>query len=156
MDSNNTNQTQETTLIIHGQYLKDLSFENPNSPESFAKTEDQNVDLAINIDSNEISDNVFEVVMSAHVKADFEGETNFIVEVEYAGIFTVTGEDVEKLLLVKCPEILFPYVRRIIFNATGDGGFIPLNLQPIDFTTLYNQKRAEALADQEGVNHQVN
>lgn len=134
----------EGNVIVRAQYTKDLSFENPNSPRIFNINTEPSTNLSIDVNASKLEDKIFEVVLNIYVKSTINEETLFILECDYAGIFEtdVTDElELEKILLVHCPTILFPFLRRIISDTTRDGGFMPLMLQPIDFLGLYIQKK---------------
>lgn len=134
-----------TNIKILGQYIKDLSFEVPNSPEIFLNPQDKpNIDLSINIDAKKIADELFEVTLKICADASSNKKRAFLCEVSYSGIFSIqNAEDdtIEQALLIYCPNLLFPFIRRIIANNTIDGGFPPLMLELIDFTDLYNKRR---------------
>jgi preprotein translocase subunit SecB len=133
-------------LAINTQYVKDLSFENPNAPQSLAPQAAQpNIEVNVNVQARGLGPNIYEVVLSITCTAKHEQTTAFIVEVAYAGVFTLTGvpsEHVHPLLLIECPRLLFPFARALVANATRDGGFLPLMIQPIDFLDLYRRQAA--------------
>lgn len=130
---------------VKGQYIKDLSFENPHAPHSLLATNakpaiDVNVDLKVQT----LQENIYEMTMHISAKASADGNTMFLIELAYAGIFQVANipEDrLQHILLVDCPFVLFPFARRVISDVTRDGGFPPLMLDPIDFHSLYLQNR---------------
>lgn len=137
------------SVVISAQYIKDLSFESPNSPYSLIAQEQPNVDISLDINAQAIHDNTFEVILSIRADATNKGEPVFIIDLHYAGLFVIENEeqvdlDKELTLLVHCPNILFPYARRIISDIVRDGGYPPLMLSPIDFMGLYQQKRNQA------------
>jgi preprotein translocase subunit SecB len=131
------------------QYIKDLSFENPNAPQTLQAngTERPQIDVTINVNARRVGDEGFEVELKASITAK-QGTLNaFIVELVYAGLFGIRNmpdENIEPFLLVEAPRLLFPFARRIIADATRDGGFPPLMLDPMDFASLYQQQRAQA------------
>jgi len=138
-------------IRINSQYAKDLSFEVPNSPDIFlTPTTKPNIDLSIDIDAKRLSVNTFEVILKINATAK-GGENDgdkviFICELSYAGIFVLNEKiqdqkEIEEILLIYCPNLLFPFARKIIAGCTIDGGFPPLMLEPINFADLY-QKRA--------------
>jgi preprotein translocase subunit SecB len=137
---------QVPPLSINTQYVKDLSFENPNAPQSLApQTAQPNIEVNVNVQARGLGPSVYEVVLSITCTAKHEQMTAFIVEVAYAGVFTLTGvpsEHVHPLLLIECPRLLFPFARALVANATRDGGFLPLLIQPIDFLDLYRRQAA--------------
>ena len=146
-------------LVVNIQYIKDLSFEVPNAPAVYSTLRSQ-PNVAINLDVNarrlQEGEDVFEVTLQIKAEAtDPQAGANgngagpasvFIVELAYAGVFTLTGvpeNAVEPVLLVECPRLLFPYARNILSDTTRDGGFPPVLLQPIDFVALWQSRRAQ-------------
>lgn len=136
-------------FAIGGQYIKDLSFESPNAPHSvYGITEKPTIDLNVDLNAQKLQDDTFEVSMKINAKATV-GENKdvvFVTELDYAGIFALKNipeEVLERTLLVDCPFILFPYARRVISDATRDGGFPPLSLEPIDFASLYIRRKQQ-------------
>lgn len=137
---------QGLPIQVNTQYVKDLSFENPNAPQSLVpQTAQPNIDVNVNVQARGLGTNVYEVVLSITCTAKHETMTAFIVEVAYAGVFTLNGvpqEHVHPLLLIECPRLLFPFARALVANATREGGFLPLLIQPIDFLDLYRRQAA--------------
>ena len=133
---------------ILGQYLKDLSFENPNAPQSLAMQEGQpQINIGVNVNANQLGESDFEVSLEIEAKAEHENKVVFNVEMTYCGIFRLTNIPQEALgpvVLVECPRMLFPFARRILADATRDGGFPPLLLDPIDFGAMYQQRMEQA------------
>jgi len=138
---------QVPPISINTQYVKDLSFENPNAPQSLVpQTAQPNIEVNVNVQARGLGPNVYEVVLSITCTAKHEQMTAFIVEVAYAGVFTLTGvpsEHVHPLLLIECPRLLFPFARNIIADATREGGYPPLFMQPVDFVDLYRREIAQ-------------
>lgn len=132
---------------VTGQYVKDLSFENPRAPQSLLASEEKpKIEVNLDLNANKLREEMYEVVLKVHVKASANNETLFLTDLAYAGLFALQNipEDrLQQILFVDCPFMLFPYVRRIVSDATRDGGFPPLMLEPIDFFTMY-RKRMEA------------
>jgi len=129
------------------QYIKDLSVENPNAPDSFNWEEQPNIDVQVNIQVAAVGDEVHEVGMTLAVKAESEKGVQFNVELEYAtlfGIRNVPEEQAHPFLFGEAPRLIFPFARRVIADAIRDAGFPPLVLEPIDFNALYMQQRAQA------------
>ncbi len=130
-------------MIIRAHYLKDLSFENPKAPQSLMDmTEAPDVQVNIDVDAKALAENDFEVSLTITGEATVDGATVFVVELTYSGIFTlndVPPEHTGPMLLIEAPRLLFPFARRMISDATGEGGFPPLSIQPIDFVALYQQ-----------------
>jgi preprotein translocase subunit SecB len=139
-------------LMVNLQFIKDLSFEVPGAPEIFATLrEPPRVALQLDVQARPVQDgnNVYEVSLQirADAKADINGQeqTCFIAELVYCGIFTidVPPEQVEPVLLVECPRLLFPFARNILADMTRDGGFPPVLLAPIDFVALWQSRRGD-------------
>ena len=132
-----------SNIKVVRQYLKDLSFEVPNAPQIFSKpAEKPQINISIDIDVKKLGEDVYEVALK--VNADADQKELFVCEVEYAGIFNIENieEDMlEQILLVYCPNILFPFIRSIITNSTVNGGFSPLMLDPVDFADLYRKRK---------------
>ncbi|MFP6730855.1 MAG: protein-export chaperone SecB [Alphaproteobacteria bacterium] len=124
------------------QYVKDLSFESPNSPASLLDLkETPNGELSVQVKSRKLTGDQYEVVLQFQIEGTKGSETAFLVELQYAGLFTVSGfssEDHQKALMIECPRLLFPYARRVIADTVRDGGFPQLMLGAIDFVQLYN------------------
>ena len=138
-------------ITVHAQYLKDFSFECPNSPAvllDLKQPPEVKVDLKVNAESmSDFKENSFEVSVILVIKANATGDTAFIVDLTYAGLFTIEGisEDaLEPVLMIECPRLLFPFVRTIIGQATRDAGFPPLMMNPIDFADLYRHNKTVA------------
>ena len=132
------------------QYVKDLSFENPNAPAVFQWQGQPQIDVQFNIGASQVADDVHEVVLKIDVKAESDDKTAFQVELSYAGLFglrNIPEEQVQPFLLAEGPRLIFPFARRVLADAVRDGGFPPLLLEPIDFGALYMQQ-AEATAGQ--------
>ena len=142
-------------LIVHAQYVKDFSFENPNAPkfliENLGKPD---VEINVSVAAKLIRDNQYEVLLNLGAKA-VAGETPmFLVDLTYAGLVSpqgVTEHDINPLIMVEAPRLLFPFARALISDATRDGGFMPLNIQPVDFVAVYQhnlERQAAAAAEQ--------
>ena len=135
----------QAPITVLAQYLKDLSFENPGA--SGMATAGQTTPhgrVDVDVKARSLGEQGYEVSLVMRAEASRDGETAFLVEVEYAGIFQLNGvpsEAVEPVLLIECPRILFPYARAIVSTATQDGGYAPLLVNPIDFVQLYRAQR---------------
>ena len=122
------------------QYVKDLSFENPNAPGSLQSNEQPRIEINVNVNARKAGDEVFEVELKITAKALAGEMTAFVIELLYAGLFglkNVPEEALEPFLIMEAPRLLFPFARRIISDCSRDGGFPPLMLEPIDFASLY-------------------
>jgi preprotein translocase subunit SecB len=150
-DTQPTQQQPVPPLLVNGQYIKDLSFEIPNAPGIFAELANGQPDLnvQVNVNTDLVRDNTFEVVLRLSVDATMNKRTCFIVDASYAGLFTlnVAPEHVQPVLLIECPRLLFPFARNIIADVTRDGGFPPVILQPIDFAGLYQARLQQQAGD---------
>lgn len=136
-------------LVLNLQYTKDLSFEVPGAPEIFATLREQpRVDLQLDVQARPIQEggNIFEVSLQIRADAQADNRPCFIAELVYCGIFTITvpQEQLEPVLLVECPRLLFPFARNILADVTRDGGFPPVMLSPIDFVALWQSRRGAA------------
>ena len=129
------------------QYTKDLSFENPGAPQSLQMEGQPRIEINVNVNARRAGDDLYEVELKIDAKAMNEEATAFVVELLYAGLFglrNIPDEALEPFLVVEAPRILFPFARRIIADATRDGGFPPLLLEPIDFGALYMAQQQAA------------
>ena len=139
-DSSTNGSGEPTTMQINAQYIKDFSFENPNSPGSLQPKTEPSVEVNVDVQAVSLSDHVYEVSLTTSITGRDETQTLFIIELVYAGIFTFQGEsdgNIQPALLVDCPQLLFPFTRSIISSVTQNGGFPPLLLQPVNFAQLY-------------------
>src|SRR5688500_8927271 len=144
---------QSPQFGIISQYVKDLSFENPNAPAVYQWQGQPQMDVQFNIGSQSVGPDVHEVVLKVEITARASEGTAFQMELLYGGLFALRYIPVEKLnpfLLAEPPRILFPFPRRIISDATIDAGFPPLLLDPIDFAGLYLQRAAQQQAEETG------
>jgi preprotein translocase subunit SecB len=130
------------------QYLKDFSFENPNAPNSLGPQEKApNISIQVNVNAKQLAETDFEVTLTLDAKAGEGPGLLFKLDLEYGGVFRLVNipkEQVHPIVMIECPRLLFPFVRQIVADATRDGGFPPLYIDPIDFVALYQQKAAEA------------
>lgn len=130
-------------IVVLAQYLKDLSFESPNAPESLTTMTGQpDVSISVNVEAKKVGDDDYEVILLLTVTAEENKKTMFIVEVTYAGLFTLNNipeEALQAIILIEAPRLLFPFARNIVSDATREGGFPPLLIQPVDFVSLYQQ-----------------
>jgi preprotein translocase subunit SecB len=135
-------------------YLKDVSFESPNTPALFQQEWKPEIELNINTRSEQVMPGYFEVVVTVTVTAKQDGRTAFITEVQQAGLFHMEGlpeEVIRRTVGIFCPTTLFPYVRESVDSLVVRGGFPPLNLVPINFEAAYEEamRHAESRADGE-------
>jgi preprotein translocase subunit SecB len=138
---------EQPGIRILAQYVRDLSFESPHAPESLRGGAAQpQVDLGVELNARGRPDGFFEVEVKLNARANRDGETVFHIELLYAGLFQIVGvaePDLEPVLMIECPRYLFPFARRIIADLTGEGGFPPFLLEPIDFAGIYAARRAQ-------------
>lgn len=143
-------QPQAQGFSIKGQYIKDLSFENPRAPQSLVPTEKPPaIDVNVDLKAQKLQDDIYEMTLHIAARAHSDNNVLFLVDLEYAGIFQLANipqERLEPLLMIDCPFVLFPFARRVIADATRDGGFPPLMLDPIDFHALYVQNKGKSAA----------
>lgn len=145
-------QPQGPAIRVLSQYIKDLSFENPGA----TVQEQPNIELGIDVAAapKQPDEGIFEVTLKLKARAGTQNTALFLIEMDYAGLFQLQGfsqADMEPILLIECPRILFPFARRIIADISAEGGFPPLRIDPVDFGALYNsqkQRAAQAAAEQ--------
>jgi preprotein translocase subunit SecB len=135
------------------QYIKDLSFENPNAPRSLAPQQNQpNISIQVNVNARQIAESDFEVELTLDGSAMIESETMFKFDLTYGGVFrakNIEQKQLHPVVMIECPRLLFPFARQIIAEAVRSGGFPPLYIDPIDFVGLYQQRMAAAQAQQQ-------
>ena len=147
-------QPAQPGMKILAQYIRDMSFENILSQKGASGEVAPDVQIQVNIDAKKRTvENQFEIVIKLKVNSVNKGtkENLFLLEIEYAGLFLVTGvpdEQLHPFLLIECPRMLFPFLRRIVSDVTRDGGFPPLNLETIDFLQLYRQELERRQSEQ--------
>ena len=132
-------------LQIVAQYVKDLSFENPGIGTQIQRPQ---IDLGVDLQARRAANppDHFEVTLKLRVTASQDNQPMFLLELAYCGLFLITGmpeEELQPLLLIECPRLIFPFARRIVADAVRDGGLPPLLIEPIDFAALYRAKMAE-------------
>lgn len=137
--------TAAPSVVVNAQYIKDLSFENPLNPIVLSKLATQpKLDVSLDIKVNNIEQDRYEVVLHISAKTVAENKTLFLTEIAYAGLVTIRNmspQNLESALLVYVPSLLFPFARRILADTTREGSLPPLFLDPIDFATLYVQRK---------------
>ncbi|MDT8397577.1 MAG: protein-export chaperone SecB [Pseudomonadales bacterium] len=144
-------QANAPRFAVQRIYIKDASFEAPDSPESFRRPYSPQVNFSINSSNRHIENSLYEVILRLTTDVKHEDKTVFLVEVQQAGIFEVhgiDGERLEQVLNITCPSVLFPYGRESIDGLVIKGGFPPLMLAPINFEVLYAQAKKN-LADKQ-------
>jgi preprotein translocase subunit SecB len=135
-------------FFIKGQYIKDLSFENPNAPHSLIPTNEKpTIDVSVNLKVAALDDGIYEITLHLGARAMTDERPLFLVELDYCGIAQLSNipkDRVDAVLMVDCPFVLFPFARRVIADVTRDGGFPPLMLEPVDFHSLYMHNKQQA------------
>jgi preprotein translocase subunit SecB len=132
-------------IRILAQFIRDFSFENPRAPDSLRASTSPQIELGVEMAARGRADGLFEVDLKLMATATADGQPAFQAELLYGGLFQIDGvpeEHLEPVLLVECPRFLFPFARRIIADATIDGGFPPFMLEPLDFAAVYAAQRA--------------
>jgi len=144
-------QQPANPITIHTQYIKDLSFENPNAPESVALQQQPKINIDVDVEARTTQDQkLHEVTIKINVKGDVGDKVAFIAELQYGCVVTLNVSDEHRLpvLMIEVPRLLFPYVRKIVSDLTADGGFPPLMMQQIDFADLFRKKFAKKMEGQ--------
>src|ERR1700691_3238770 len=135
----------DIAIVPVGQYVKDLSFENPGAPLNL--TARPQIELGVDLQAKRLDAERFEVELKLRVSAQSEGKPVFMLELVYGGLFQIQGsppEDfLQQVLLIEAPALLFPFARRIVADAVRDGGMPPLMIEPINFAALFRAKAAE-------------
>jgi preprotein translocase subunit SecB len=144
----------EIQITILGQYIKDLSFENPTPAQTIQKlsTEQPSMNINVNLNAQQVGEDIYEVDLKVTATAQSNEETAFVAELLYSGLFGIKNlpeNQLQPFLMVEAPRQIFPFARRILSDVTRDGGFPPLMLEPIDFAGLYQQQLAQANAQNE-------
>jgi preprotein translocase subunit SecB len=136
-------EQQGPRLAILTQYVKDLSFENPRAPYGLSGQARPEIQISVDVQVGQLAPEQYEVVLQLDIKAEAEGNSVFLVELTYGGLFhlaNIAQEHLQPLLLIECPRLLFPFARRVVADCTRDGGFPPLMVDPIDFVALYRRR----------------
>ena len=139
-------------IRVLAQFIRDLSFENPRAPDSMHQSQTQpSIDLGVEMSARGRIDGLFEVDLKLTATATRENEAVFHLELVYGGLFSITGvaeADIEPVLLIEAPRYLFPYARRLVSDLTSEGGFPPFLLEPLDFASIYAQRKAQGSLQQ--------
>lgn len=141
----------ELPVMVHAQYVKDFSFENPNALNSLRPSKSRpEMDINIMLDASRVTDDqnpdLYESSLSITVRATRDNTVLFITEIVYAALVTLKdapAERINPILFIDIPQMIFPFARQIISNATASGGFPPLQLNPVDFRSMYLSQRRE-------------
>ncbi|PCI08260.1 MAG: protein-export chaperone SecB [Gammaproteobacteria bacterium] len=142
---------EQQQFTIQKIYLKDVSFESPNSPQAFTEGEwKPQINVQINSSNQLIAENVYEVVLEVTITAKHDEKTSFLAEVKQAGVFAIVGfpkDNLGAMVGAFCPETLFPYAREALSELISKGGFPQLLLAPVNFNALYTQQLAQQSKD---------
>ncbi len=139
-------QQEPPRLSIVSQYVKDLSFENPRAPTGLAGNERPQIQIKVDTRGRQLEGERYEVELLISVDAKAQEQPVFVCELNYAGVFAIANmpqDAVQPVLMIECPRLLFPFARRVVADATRDGGFPPLMIDPIDFLGLYRRRVME-------------
>jgi len=140
-------------LRVLSQYIRDLSFENIAAQQSRGDEVKPEITVQVNLDANKKGDANYEVILKVTINAKAGEDQVFILELDYGGRFhieNVPDDQMHPFLMIECPRMLFPYLRRIVGDVTRDGGYPPLNLDNIDFLQLYRQEIMRRQAAENG------
>lgn len=151
-EENNAAQNPENApgFSIEKVYVKDASLEIPNSPEIFTERTQPEINVELGNSGGKVEDGIYEVALKVTVTAKIEDKTAFLVEVTQAGIFSIRNvpeENLEMILGITCPNILFPYAREAVSDLVVRGGFPSVLLNPINFEALFAQQKAQAASE---------
>jgi len=143
-----TTQAQTPSIALRAQYVKDLSFENPKAPQSlFSLKEPPQMEVSVNLGAQRLDQDVYELAVHINARAIAENNTIFMADLTYAGVLEIKGvseETIDQIVFIQGAFLIYPFARRVISDVTRDGGFPPLQMEPIDFFALYQQNRAKA------------
>ncbi|MEO9779521.1 MAG: protein-export chaperone SecB [Sedimentitalea sp.] len=152
--ANGGQQQPQVKMNILGQFIRDLSFENVMAQKGATGEVKPDVSVQVNLDAKKRSaDHQYEVSIKLNVESKVKesGDPLFLLELDYAGVFHIEGvpdEQLHPFLMIECPRMLFPFLRRIVSDVTRDGGYPPLNLENIDFVQLYRAEIARRQQEQ--------
>lgn len=142
-------EQESPSFSIEKIYVKDLSLEVPNAPSIFLDKDAPQISMNLHTAAGKIDDDIFEATLTVTVTAKLGEKTFFLIEVGQAGIFRLSGipeEHLEPMLLIACPNILYPYAREVVAQAATRAGFAPVILQPVNFEAMYAARQQEAQA----------
>ncbi len=137
------------TFSIEKIYVKDLSLESPGAPQSFMTQVSPQIEVGLRTRGEQVQPDIYECVLTVTITARVGDKTLFLVEAAQAGLFTIKGvpqDQLQPVLAIHCPTVLFPYVRETLADAVGRAGFPPVHLAPINFEALFQQQLAQAQA----------
>ena len=144
-------EQEQPTFNIEKLYVKDLSLEVPHAPSIFLEREAPQIDMQMNTEFSAVDEGIYEVLIKITLTAKLTSADKimFLIEVQQAGIFqlrNIPAADMEHVLAVVCPDILYPYVREVVTDASVRAGFAPVLLNPVNFQALFQQQKAQAAA----------
>ncbi len=148
-------QAEGPQFAIQRTFVKDLSFETPMGIKVFTQAFQPKVKMDVNTRGTQVAENIHEVVLTLTITANVEEETAYLIELQQAGLFAISGfpaDQAQHVLGAVCPNFLFPYAREAIDGLVVKGGFPPLSLAPIDFDAIYRQSQANAAQSGQSVN----
>ena len=137
-------ENQQPVFSIEKLYVKDFSLEVPNSPQCFLEREAPEIEVQLQTAGTGVGDGIFDVVLTVTVSAKLGEKTQFLVEVSQAGLFQIRNipdSEIEPIIAIACPNILFPYAREAVSAAIGRAGFPPILLSPVNFENVYRQRQ---------------
>jgi preprotein translocase subunit SecB len=137
-------QPVKRQFLVQRIYIKDISFEAPNSPAVFSENWQPEINIGLGSEIQKMSEDVFELVLRVNVEAKHDDKTVFLVEVQQGGLFTIQGfsaEETDAVLGVAAPNVLFPYAREAVSDLIARGSFPQFVLQPVNFEAMYAQQR---------------
>lgn len=147
-------ETPQTPVFqIQRMYLKDLSLEQPNSPQILLEQKQPQVEINLNLTTNSVSDGIYEVCVTATVTTKIEDKTLFLVEAKQAGIFEIRNipdEQLQPIIGIACPQIVYPYLRAIVSDVCTRAGFPPVVLAEVNFQAMYEAQQQQAAAKGNG------
>jgi len=138
---------QQSVFAIEKIYLKDLSLEIPNAPQIFLERENPQIDVQLHTQGEAVGEGIYQTILTVTITAKLKDTTMFLVEAAQAGIFRISNVEAAELdpvLGIACPNILFPYVREVISDVVTRAGFPPVLLNPMNFEALYQQQKQDA------------
>jgi len=144
-------ETQQAQFSIEKIYVKDLSLEIPNAPQIFLQRDQPEIQIQLHTEGTGIDEGVFQCLLTVTVTAKIGDKTMFLVEAAQGGIFQIRNvpqQDLDPILAIACPNILFPYARETISDTVNRAGFPPVLLAPVNFEALYQQRLEQQAAQQ--------
>lgn len=143
-DQNSAGQEGQPAILINTQYIKDLSLEIPHAPEIFKEINSApQIEINVNVNYQSLEDNYYNVNLSLNMEGDINNQKLFILELTYAAVVSlnVPQEHLEPVLMIEIPRLIFPFARNVVTNCLVEGGLPPFMINPIDFVTMYNNRK---------------